>query len=42
MNTLLYKKELMSAQYSAAKVSVGANEAVTGISSEMGEMNMAL
>lgn len=36
------QKELMSAQYSAAKASVGANEAVTGISSEMGEMNMAM
>ncbi len=36
------QKELMSAQYSAATASVGANEAVTGISSEMGEMAMAM
>lgn len=36
------QKELMSAQYSAAQASVGANEAVTGISEEMSEMNLAM
>ncbi len=36
------QKELMSAQYSAAKASVGANEAVSGLSTEMGEMNLAM
>lgn len=36
------QKEMMSAQYSAAKASVGANEAVTGISEEMTEMNVAM
>jgi len=36
------QKDVMSAQYSAAKASVGANEAVTGLSSEMGEMNLAM
>ncbi len=36
------QKDMMSAQYSAAKASVGANEAVSGLSSEMSEMNMAM
>ena len=36
------QKDVMAAQYSAAKASVGANEAVTGISSDMGEMNLAM
>lgn len=35
-------KEMLSAQYSAARASVGANEAVSGLSSEMGEMNLAM
>lgn len=36
------QKEMLSAQYSAAQASVGANEAVSGISSEMGQVNMAM
>jgi phage shock protein A len=36
------QKDMMSAQYSAAKASVGANEAVSGLSSEMSEMNLAM
>lgn len=36
------QKEMLSAQYSAARASVGANEAVSGLSSEMGEMNLAM
>ena len=36
------QKEMMSAQYSAAQASVGANEAVTGISEEMTEMNLSM
>lgn len=36
------QKELLSAQYSAAQASVGANEAVTGISEEASEMNLAM
>jgi phage shock protein A len=36
------QKDMMSAQYRAAKASVGANKAVSGLSSEMGEMNLAM
>lgn len=36
------QKEMLSAQYSAAQASVGANEAVTGLSSEMSEMSLAM
>ncbi|SRR6266568_1177056 len=36
------QKDMMSAQYSAANASVGANEAVSGLSSEMDEMNLAM
>ncbi len=36
------QKELLSAQYDAAKASAGANEAVTGLSSDMTEMNLAM
>lgn len=36
------QKEMLSAQYSAAKASAGANEAVSGISSESSEMNLAM
>ncbi len=42
MNAFKSQKDMLSAQYSAAKASVGANEAVTGLSSEMGEMNLAM
>lgn len=36
------QKELLSAQYLAAKAASSANEAVTGISTDMTEMNMAM
>jgi phage shock protein A len=36
------QKEMLSAQYSSAKASVGANEAVTGISEDMTESNLAM
>jgi phage shock protein A len=36
------QKDMLSAQYSAAQASVGANEAVTGLSSETSEMNLAM
>ena len=42
MNAFESQKEMLSAQYGAAKASVGANEAVTGLSSETGEMNLAM
>ena len=42
VNAFRTQKDMMSAQYSAAKASVSANEAVTGLSSEMGEMNLAM
>lgn len=42
VNAFRTQKDMMSAQYSAAKASVSANEAVTGLLSEMGEMNMAM
>lgn len=35
-------KEMLSAQYDAARASAGANEAVTGLSSDMTEMNLAM
>ena len=33
---------MLSAQYQAAKASSGANDAVTGISTEMSEMNLSM
>lgn len=36
------QKEMVKAQYSAAQAQVKINETVTGISEEMGEMNMAM
>jgi phage shock protein A len=42
VNAFKSQKEMLSAQYSAAQASVGANEAVTGLSSETGEMNLAM
>jgi phage shock protein A len=36
------QKAMLSAQYGAAKASVGANEAVSGLSSDMTEMNLAM
>src|SRR5713101_1821820 len=42
VNAFKSQKEMLSAQYGAAKASVGANEAVTGLSSETSEMNLAM
>ena len=36
------QKEMLSAQYGATKASVSANEAVSGLSSDMPEMNLAM
>jgi phage shock protein A len=36
------QKEVLSSQYESAKASVSANEAVTGLSSDMSEMNLAM
>ena len=42
VNTFRTQKEMVKAQYSAAQAQVKINEAVTGISEEMSEMNLAM
>lgn len=42
ITTFRSQKELLSAQYGAAQASIGATEAVTGLSSDMGEMHLAM
>ena len=42
VETFRTQKEMVKAQYSAAQAQVKINEAVTGISQEMTEMNMAM